>query len=562
MDHEIDTSSYVEFETTFFDEFMDEVFPGSSSFSENPNTDLFRGATSRSASSTAKTSDEPKKRLFYHNYQNHLSLPICIEKIDFYRQKPDKWKRRFPGVPFDGLVDLSTGQHNGYDVAKYIVNKFKSLSTTAGIAEPRMIHDVISKAAGSVRRQEEVLTRGLTNRDPTILQKIITAAQSNLRLEKLFAYKQAVLKFKEELSDISISGLQTQRLKLFPDVVVDSDMFLLENFPGGKIIVPYTMIVDACDKIESEFSFFLYITLVGGTNDNHKLNYYEFHQIVYDKLDAMRYKHGNNGVNLLKALNPMVTGLVLDNLSTGVNDTEYYTLFKQDFLTEHPELRADFLDLEKLYLEYLKKHGEAAFPLLLESYGNEKMHHLPIVDVEKGLIRMFAHGTKIMENDQALNIEIDGMTKLTFTVEYYREHRKLPKIVFNSSLHPKIYAIWRKKSIDGYMEANQIPLEEWSKITYDKNLTFNYFTDPLDMMDDKATCPELMNINEFYSLDVLKEFGEKKPFTKQSRKLLIRILESPEVNIESYFAICEKNGSNHNMSIVGFSTQASALTIC
>lgn len=242
-------------------------------------------------------------------------------------------------------------------------------------------------------------------------------------------------------------------------------------------------------------------------------------------------------------LESLLIGCILQTLPASTNDHCFLTELINACETDHPHIAPYMHKIVRIGQDYLISKGEAGIPLLIEQFGQEKLHFYPIVSIEGGLKKMYQHGTslRITRYDDA--VDLASNFKREYFVAYFEKHGVLPKPNKYYGVDTPIALILKEGKPGSIRECYKIPNKSWEKLTFDKNHNFNYYPQISDLLDDKAITPHLDHIYQLFAWDALKVMKLKKPKDRENTRLILEILSRPVIDIREFYAEVERSGS-------------------
>lgn len=129
---------------------------------------------------------------------------------------------------------------------------------------------------------------------------------------------------------------------------------------------------------------------------------------LYETLDRTYVKFGNEAVILFKSLEALAVGASLRCLDPRFHDQELLPNTIQGIVDEHPVLELSLVEILDIFDVAHDALQDQAIPLVLELYGQEKMHYYPLGYTEDGIVKMFNYGTQLRYTHPDANLEWRG----------------------------------------------------------------------------------------------------------------------------------------------------------
>jgi len=483
-----------------------------------------------------------QRQPYFKQFPRHLSTTVSISKVNFYRDKLSQWDSKTYPIPEKAWKDLSTGIVENTTIMPWISRKFYE-TPAEELPKVTAKWERISRAAlGSLNLQMKALWGDVTHVDWDRLPSLVTAVRTSPRIREAFVRKARIGQFHHELEACCDKPLEMGHLPSFPWLEVAEDLVVLKDFPGGELVVPLSMVLCASDKVEAEFSLLLYSKLASQSPGRSSIPTFDLTVELYRQLDLAYDHYGNQAADLLKGLESITAGTVLQWLPTGTHtrDLALSTIKSIGEKSEGLGLWAE--NISSIFSRFLDSWGEEAVVLVLEQFGQEKMHYYPIVNDEAGLIKMYSHASAFLDISLDAAADTGGEFVKRFVCSYYAREGHLPPIKPSANYHPRIKKMMDTGQCPTLDECRKVPNKEWNQVQFNQCLPFSYFPGALDLLDDKAIAPHRSNVTQTYHPKVRKAYGIPPPMQKENTRLVIEMLERTKIDIKSYFDRVEKEG--------------------
>lgn len=474
-------------------------------------------------------------------YKEHLASVLHTENLEFYKSHPKEFKERFSGWDSSLIPELSDGFVNGKNL---FVGLIEMLRDQARLHKPQKTVP-FSKVVGITRRsllaQVDVMCHGLVQKDTAGLNRQLDAITKSADVIMAYRYKQYAIDFKKMLDKAAGAGKKVFTHPFADYLEFQGPYVKINNWKSGPIINNYDMMLGCLDKMEAEYSAYCYITLSNSCTYRLGQDFEKYTMAVWRLLEEAYKRCGNIPTKLFKCLEGLSAGIILRHLPPSTNDHAYLDVALNGIKGASMELYEFALEYVKLSYDHIKLHGRAGMHTVMEQYGHEKLHFLPIVDIEKGLNKMYSFGTMYVPNSPEYLDRVSGAQKAEYTVNFHGSNGHLPAIVSDPNYLPEINEIWAKGIPPSFDECAKMGLKHWARIRFKKNHKFDFFPDSLDLLDDKATSPELAHYLQIFAPDAMKAYGSKRPDGIQQRRLVLKMLMTEEIDIEAMFREMESS---------------------
>ncbi|APG78672.1 RNA-dependent RNA polymerase [Beihai rhabdo-like virus 2] len=475
-------------------------------------------------------------------YPRHLDEALLLDKILFYQSHPEKWEKRYPGIPHSSLTNFKSGFARGINVFHWVEREILSSIGPFGKEVGNKWAHLLSVVSVALKEQVYACFSQFPQYRDQDLTSYLRVLANNTDIRFSFIKKGLVTRIHAELNTISSQNEYPVVLPSVPGVVMFKDLVFLERFPRGGLTIPFSIFLGALDKIESSFAYQVYIHLASHSAQKEGLPYVELCTFVYNTLEQCHLELGCKSADLFKALEPLMVGLILESKDQQTNNSMFLEETLEDLRSSKPGIFPWALVLVNRLRQYIHQYGERILPSIMEQYGQEKMHYYPIIDNEEGALKMYRFGTATLPLDYRQVLTTAGFFNMYYIVKYYQKNHTLPPIVKDDSLHPLILEIYRTGNPQSMDHCRKVPFEFWRQIVFRPHLPFNYFPETLDLMDDKQTSPHREYVDQLFAADALEDVGRKPPPTRETTKLVWAILEREEIDVKSFFDQVETSG--------------------
>lgn len=416
------------------------------------------------------------------------------------------------------------------------------LSCNTSIVGTTPFSEIVNIVQQSVQWQLQAHCTSIQEPDLSILNEKVNAVARNADVVRAYRTKKLVLQLHHEIEELSMANVYPSSLKSAPWLSFHTDMVTTSRGWDPPVTLPYEFLLVVLDKMESQFLAFLYSSIASTTPHHENLPYHDHFMKIYHLLDQAVTETGTRSSKFFKMLEPLSVGVVLQALPPETNDH----LFLDTLVASLKEEDDDISPFVRLFIQYqqgvIEEHGERAIPMVLEMYGQEKMHFYPIVDSELGLVKMYRYGTAVRKINSSVIKELVGQFNKEWIIGKYEQDGVLVPIIPSSEYHPYIQQMLISGNPQSLDEANKVPLREWSKVLFRSHCEFNYFPDVLDLLDDKGISPRLSKINQLYAPDALKSLGRVPVKNPDRTRLVLEMLDRSTIDVKTYFEIIEENG--------------------
>lgn len=478
-----------------------------------------------------------------YTYSRHLDSALEYDKIDFYLKFPDLWGKSYPGIPVSTLHPQDNGSILGHQLFRtietYITSCTGTSSSTSSVTFPTIlsvVHEAIDLQVLALCPREFRIRKEL-------LDSKIATLRSNTHIQEVFACKRAILCIHDDLRDIGRKGVFPAVIPQCPNIQVTKDMVTLTNIFPKTVTLPFTFLLAVLDKLESRFLSTIYSVLIDCSSKYQGLEFYSLYQYVYTVLEEAHRTLGNAAADLYKLLEPICVSSVLETQNPLTNDHNYWAMIEADLAEGKPHVISFCRLLRTKFSTFLQQHGERGIPAVLELYGQEKMHYYPIVDLEGGLLKMYRFGTSLRPIRPETVNEIVGQLTRDIVIAKYNKDGKIPHVLIPGHVCEPLKQMLTSGRLESISYCERIPLMEWSKVVLLQNAQFNYFTDIVDLLDDKAISPPLSKINQLYDRAALLAYHLPPVVQPSHTRLILEALDKGEIDVSHYFRTMEESGN-------------------
>ncbi|KAI4476976.1 hypothetical protein M0804_013156 [Polistes exclamans] len=417
----------------------------------------------------------------YHQYSRHLVGALVLDKIDFYRNYPEKVGIRFRHLNAAWFVDISTGFYEGTNVFHWLE------------------HYILDQARGGLMDYHQ--------RWNLCWDALIESLQLQLDYLTISSKKQAIINIHNALRLEAEKGLSYQRIEQLPEIKFCGDLVVLESFPRGPIVITYQMFVSITDKIEPRLSWLYYVLYSSMTPRQALYNTNHLFESIYYLCEQCYEELGNTSARFFKMLEPLCIGILLRMFPAEWNDHNFITEIYEAAVQKDSRLGPFLQKFIVLGENYLNIHGVEGIPYLIEQFGQEKLHNWQITSGEEA---------------------------------YFERNKLLPKVIDSFRMPKSIKQICNNGRPPSFRECWRIPSADWSQLEFRQNHHFNYYPPVTDLLDDKAISPHYRNMYQLFAQDALDIIGQVKPTQPQHTRLILEILDREIIDIKAFYTIVEK----------------------
>jgi len=475
-------------------------------------------------------------------FPRHLDSPLLWDKLEFLIEHPHFIRSTYPQLDPSWVRDFRSGFDGTTNVLSWLEDKIRSCGTHRVIDLHGCYTHIIKAACRSIEIQALALFDGDPPIDSYRLDKTQSGLLSSSLLKQYFSDKARVIEFHERMSDIGDYRGQMVQHPSHTEISFYKDLIVLPTFPMSPLVITYELLLCALDKVESKFSIMLYGLLIDKADIHSVVPFSHLTMELHVLLDKVYKVLGNKAIKVFKSLEPLAVGFVLSLQDPQYNMTTFLDQTMEDLKED------DFTVYQQcqLYVNFLQgvynKYGDQSIPFIFESYGQEKMHFYPIVRTEDGVVKMYRYGTSHRNGTIRAGDELDGEFKKQYIQSYYAREGQLPPLESFECYHPDLKHLIDHGNPGSIKECNKIASIEWSRLCFKPHKSFNYYTDVLDLLDDKAISPHLSNLYSLYNRDALQVIQKRKPKKVTNTRLIVEMLSREVVDVKSYFETVQSGG--------------------
>jgi len=347
--------------------------------------------------------------------------------------------------------------------------------------------------------------------------------------------KAAAIYFHYELTHHQQKAGEPFVLSSFPSLTFHRQLVVLEKFPRSPLAVPFNWVLNTLDKMESKYHLFTYAAIADECAPFKGKGFFQLTKEIYSLCDQLYENIGSDASVLYKALESLCVGVVLENCPSLTNDTGFIGRILDDLKKDDLRVYASAEAILSLLRKVIKDHAEEGVSVVLEQYGQEKLHYYPVGEEQEGLDKMYKYTHQLRDTDPESAKEVRGMFLKRFIKAYYAKENILPVIVPLRYYHPEIVKMLITGVCPSSSEMDSIPLLEWARIRMDKTFEFDYLPDPLDLMDDKSSAPPVHQQNWLYNKALQKAMNLRLVGSKPERRFIQWILHEKHIDIKAWF---------------------------
>lgn len=310
---------------------------------------------------------------------------------------------------------------------------------------------------------------------------------------------------------------------------------------GQQIVIPYSFLLCVLDKMESTFLVQVYSLMADETDVYSGTEVYLTNMKFYHLLHALYARYGIQVIPLFKMLEPLAVATILEWRNAPGESTNFIQVLVEDFSEAHPILVGELEIILAYFRGILEKYQDRGVRIVMELYGQEKMHFYPVITKQIGLDKMRTVGTALGNFHLASAQYTCGEFVKQYIHRYHEKEGKLPPILESRILHPGILDIYTQRNIPSITYLNTIPNSEWAKVIFKPHQVFNYFPNILDMLDDKAIAPPRDMLSKLYMQDVARYYNIQQKPGRRTTRLILALLGREELSVEKLFQQLNKD---------------------
>lgn len=326
---------------------------------------------------------------------------------------------------------------------------------------------------------------------------------------------------KQQINDFTILDVIVDKTN-YPLLISLTSIFCLVIIDEKVAIFDYNQVMMIHDTITSRYLATLCCEVF------EKLNYTQIPSPsllmeVYGWGDEIIQMLGNEGYNIIKNLEPICTGVVLDTHDTMSISKRFFQELVNNQDSEYGKEK-----LKSLY--NLLKDNTQNVCQVIEIFGCYRHWGHPTVDEDKGCKTMRDHTRKETELDKETIKIITGAWNRFFILNFISKNRRWPRCYVHSNPDSVINNLINNTvlTLDEY--TNQISLLDWSEIVFEQEFEFDYYPDFTQLLSDKSLSPYLLNFARVYNREMhnVKFAGRM----KEHRRVLLEILSRKEIDLK------------------------------
>lgn len=484
----------------------------------------------------------PRRKTRKREYNRHLDSPILSDKLEFYQRYPRKREQRFPNIPQEAFHDIRTGFVHGTNIRTWLQGW---VSTYLACPLPDILgkwKSILEATSEVLDIQLEVLSDSLLGGFNPSATALVHKIGTDPDLLAALGHKWGIVKFNQLLDIQAQTGKPEIDLLSSHQVFLHDDLVYFPQFPGTGLVLPYNEVLGVLDTVESKFSYLLYTILADHSPLFSHMDYRGLSTAFYHRLEEMRDLAGNNICHLMKVLEPLAVAAITSEYPTLPSDPDYGEVLTAP-QPDIPDLITQFkVEVYQWFKGIIQEHQDTGVRIVLNMYGQEKMHGYPIIHPELGLSKMREEGTSLGNQKAGTGNWLRGIFVKHFIRGYYLKENCFPPVMPSLELNPGIAEILATSTLPSIAKMNKIRNTEWARVCFAKTFTFDYFPNVLDLIDDKAAAPKLSKRNQIYLRDVLDVFGLPPVRDRDTTKLMLYILEQEKIDVEAMFEQINREG--------------------
>ena len=485
---------------------------------------------------------EGSTRTYVFNYPRHLDTAQMVTKLDFYREHPDRALIDYPEIPLSAWRDVRNGFDHGENILHTIEDYIKSRSFSENYKATADLHKSLNLAHESLTTQADVLYGEIETFSSMRFTEMKNLVMNSKKVQTSLNPKVQVLNIHEELQVEAMRGDWYFTLPSLPEVSFHGDIVVMHTFKAGPLVITYPMLLGVLDRLEATFHFWLYVAAVQNTPRYLNKDYAFIASTLHEILEDAHKELGTEASYLYKAMEAICTGCILFYMDEDDNDKDFLERTMEEMVRKRPKVARHAFNVIRLFRMFLDKNMEDYADIIMDCYGQEKLHFFPLVNGEDGLRKMHRYAISIRPSDANVEYELRGMLMREFTIGYYSQEKTLPKIHLMATYDERLLAMWRSGKLKSAKFCRIIPLSAWAELIPVKMFDFNYTDDILDMIDDKACAPNRSDLHQIYHPSVRAAYNMPAPRERSTRRLIEWVLEQEVVDIKKLFEMVENRG--------------------
>lgn len=479
--------------------------------------------------------NKPRVYEWRYDYPRHLDSPLTQNNILFYATTEDLFRSSYPDLPYGCLLDLQSGMIQNKALFPALETYLSPLLAKKGREAGYQFPDIANIALTSVHWQMKALMDKVPFPHSRGFENLSSVLLNNIDLRRLYFQKLGIFKLHDELTIRGQKCEGTIKIPWIKCLSLQKDLVLITHVFQSPIIVTYDMLLCVLDKIESMFTFELVITLMDSIPLYNSIGFGDKQRKLYSLLDQMYLALGNKAHYILKALEGLTVGVLLTIEPEDTADHLYLQHILQSFNDKDEGIAMWGNRIAEEIRSWATELGNRGRIVILEAYGQEKLHFFPIADDEGGQLKMYSVGTSFREVDAVGCKRIKGYLVQQLVWSIYTKSKELPPINPSLILDVKILDLYASKVVPSRSSIFGIDPLHWEKVQFKKHFQFNYRPDNFDLLIDRSIAPDLKNINQIWHPDVRKMYGLSTPPCPSERRFIAWVMKTPNVDSEEYF---------------------------
>lgn len=475
-------------------------------------------------------------------YGRHLDVALTTNKPEFFTAFP----KRFPWAGGDWPAEELVTDPNGFvgdtPIFCLIEDTILSRANVLFANAEKPLEAALSATEESIRIQAKVIYGSLGVDTSCSVDGLSRKLTENQTLLKAWRGKLVVCKIHSEVAHAASRKEGEFSIKTLPGISFRRSLVRLPTQGKTFAIIDYTWLLNVLDKIEARFHAVAYTVLVQDIYPFRGTGFLELTLSLYGHLDGVYSRLGSQACSVFKLLEALATGAVLEAFGDDVSDVGFLQRTLDSLATDKRLIWIEASTIAGRFRDYLKAVGEAGVHAVMEQFGQEKIHWLPVASEEEGMKKMYNYGTEVRETDFEFIREVRGVMFKRLLLNYYTKEGSLIQVEEDLFMDQKIQDIYLSGVCPSLAELNKIPNSSWAELIPMKTFDFNYIPDPLALMDDKSCGVDRGQIAQYYADVVQRELNLTPPGTKQERRLIQWILDQETIDIEVLFQTCAELG--------------------
>ncbi|APG78659.1 RNA-dependent RNA polymerase [Beihai barnacle virus 8] len=504
--------------------------------------DSFRHEQHRVGETWLDTSEKAWRVQSARSFPRHLDSALTVHKLNFFRANPSQMKLHYPFVDPDCLQPISNGQCAGISIfpwlERHLLGSGRALSTQSA----QLLNETAVLAAESVKLQATALYEFSEEFTLHDLHQRASALVRDQRVQSAARGKMFVCELHAILQELGLHPAHAYLIQGIPSVTFHADLVVLHSFPSGPLGITFDMFLNVLDKIESQFHFEMYTQLAGSSPVFASTPYSAMQREIYDALDAIAEELGSAAAKVMKSLEPLVVGYVLRGQDPASNDTKFLESLFNDLEEEDLAVYNACIEIHRILTSHGTIRSREEISMIMDTYGQEKLHFYPQIEEEKGSVKMYSYGSSTRPHDTGASCDLGGIFTRELVQAYYHKEGVLPDIYDDATLPDSLRAIWKSGILPSAPRCAEIPASSWNKIRFLENKKFDYHPDILDLIEDKACAPRRSRLWEVYAGPVRACMGQKTEEKPDHRRLIEWVFAQPEIDIEAMFTRANEHG--------------------